>query len=147
MMGVVDVGIGIESGSNEILKLNMKRSTNKINTLAVKNLRKYGIRSKAFLIVGLPGETRDTVRETEHWIETAKPDDISISIFQPLPGSDIFNNPAKWEIQFEYSDNPLWYRGISGEYKASARTKELTVGEISELRDSLERKFKCNSRS
>ena len=141
MMGVVDVGIGIESGSDKILQLNMKRSTNRVNTVAVQNLRKYGVRSKAFLIVGLPGETRETVHETEEWIETAKPDDISVSIFQPLPGSDIFNNPEKWEIQFEYDGNPMWYRGIPGKYSPTARTKDLTVDEIIELRDSMERKY------
>lgn len=145
MMGVTDVGIGIESGSDLILKLNMKRSTKNVNTIAVKNLQKYGIRAKAFLIVGLPGETRETVHETEEWIEFAKPEDISVSIFQPLPGSDIFNNPKKWEIQFEYNGNPMWYRGTPGQYSPTTRTKELTVDEIIELRDQLEGKFKCNS--
>ena len=145
LMGVVDVGIGVESGSNAILKLNMKRSTNNVNTIAVKNLRKYGIRSKAFLIVGLPGETAQTVKETEEWIELAKPDDIAVSIFQPLPGSNIFADPEKWGIEFEYNNNPMWYRGTPGEYQPTVRTKELSVQDIIKLRDDLEGKFKCSS--
>jgi len=145
MMGVVDVGIGIESGSDKILKLNMKRSTKDVNTLAIRNLQKYGIRAKAFLIVGLPGETRETVRETEEWIELAKPEDISVSIFQPLPGSAIFNNPQKWGVKFQYNGQPMWYRGTPGEYMPTICTEELTVQDIIELRDSLEGKYKCDS--
>jgi radical SAM superfamily enzyme YgiQ (UPF0313 family) len=141
MMGVTDVGIGVESGSNEILKLNMKQSTNVVNTIAVKNLQKYGIRAKAFLIVGLPGETRKTVQETEEWIEYVKPDDIAVSVFQPLPGSKIFLNPEKWDIEFEYNGNPMWYRGKSGEYQPTMRTRELSTEDIIELRDSMERKY------
>jgi radical SAM superfamily enzyme YgiQ (UPF0313 family) len=141
MMGVTDVGIGVESGSNEILKLNMKQSTNVVNTIAVKNLQKYGIRAKAFLIVGLPGETRKTVRETEEWIEYVKPDDIAVSVFQPLPGSKIFVDPEKWGIEFEYNGNPMWYRGKSGEYQPTMRTKELSTQDIIELRDSMERNY------
>jgi anaerobic magnesium-protoporphyrin IX monomethyl ester cyclase len=141
IMGVTDVGIGVESGSNEILKLNMKRSTRVVNTLAVKNLQRYGIRAKAFLIVGLPGETRKTVQETEEWIEYVKPDDIAVSVFQPLPGSDIFRNPEKWGIEFEYGTTSMWYRGKPGEYQPTMRTKELSTQDIIELRDSMERKY------
>ena len=141
-MGVVDVGIGIESGSDKILQLNMKRSTSNVNTIAVRNLQKYGIRTKAFLIVGLPGETRSTVKETEEWFKEVRPEDVSVSIFQPLPGSDIFNNPYKWGVKFEYNSNPMWYRGITGEYLPTVCTKELSVADIIELRDSLESKCK-----
>ena len=141
-MGVLDVGIGIESGSDYILKKNMKRSTVDINTLAIKNLQKVGIRAKAFLIVGLPGENEDTVNETKSWIETVKPDDIALSVFQPLPGSDIFKSPEKYDIEFKYNGNPMWYRGTPGEYKPSTRTKELSTERIIQLRDNLENDYK-----
>jgi len=141
-MGVTDVGIGVESGSNKILKLNMKQSTNVVNTIAVTNLRKHGIRSKAFLIVGLPGETKDTVQETEEWIKQAKPDDISVAIFQPLPGSPIFNNPNKYGITFDYNSDPMWYRGIPGEYSSTVRTKDLSSEQIIYYRDQLEKEYK-----
>ena len=106
MMGVVDVGIGVESGSDYILKLNMKGTKVDVNTRAIKNLQKYGIGAKAFLIVGLPGETAETVKETARWIEDAKPDDVAVSVFQPLPGSDIFNNPKRWGDRFQVQREP-----------------------------------------
>lgn len=149
-MNVVEVGIGIESGSNEVLKRNLKATSVNTNTKAIHNLKKYGIRSKAFLIIGLPGETEETVKETERWIETAQPDDIDCSVLQPLPGSLLYENPEKFEISFTkpylkmgtWDGSKLWYKGTPGEYEANIRTKALSSARIVELRDNLENKFK-----
>jgi len=141
-MGVTSVGIGIESGSNGILKLNMKGTTKKENSKAVRNLQSHGIEAKAFLIVGLPGETEETVQETASWIDAARPDDIGVAVFQPLPGSAIFNDPAKWGVEFQYNGQPMWYRGTPGEYKPTVRTEGLTTERIAFLRDWLEKQYK-----
>ncbi len=141
-MGVIEVGIGIESGSNEILQHNLKGTTRKLNTAAVLNLRQAGIRAKAFLIVGLPGETEETVKETKSWIEEAKPDDIDVSILQPMPGSLLFNDPKRFGLTFTYNDDPLWYKGKPGEYKSSCSTKELSAQRLIELRNELEDIYK-----
>lgn len=141
-MGVVEVGIGIESGSDEILSMNMKGTTRAQNTRAVRRLHENGIRAKAFLIVGLPGESVQTVMDTADWIMEAQPDDIDLSVFQPMPGSRIFKEPEKWGIQFEYNGKPGWYKGKPGEYEPTARTEHLTGMEILEWRDMLEKEFK-----
>uniref|UniRef100_A0A6H1ZIZ4 Putative radical SAM superfamily protein n=1 Tax=viral metagenome TaxID=1070528 RepID=A0A6H1ZIZ4_9ZZZZ len=141
-LGVVEVGIGIESGSDDILSRNMKGTTRKQNTRAVRRLHDNGIRAKAFLIVGLPGESNGTVIETADWITEAEPDDIDLSVFQPMPGSKIFAEPEKWGIQFEYDGKPGWYKGRPGEYEPTANTEHLTGAEILEWRDLLEREFK-----
>uniref|UniRef100_A0A6H1Z9S0 Putative radical SAM superfamily protein n=1 Tax=viral metagenome TaxID=1070528 RepID=A0A6H1Z9S0_9ZZZZ len=141
-MGMDTIGIGIESGSDVILKRNMKGLSVAESTRAIKNLRKHGILSKAFLIVGLPGETHETVQETMAWIENAKPDDIAVSIFQPLPGSDVFNNPDKYGVEFIYDGQPLWYRGKPGKYVANVATEGLSPEEIVRYRDILETTYK-----
>jgi len=141
-MGVVEVGIGIESGSDEILSLNMKGTTRKQNVNAVRRLHDNGIRAKAFLIVGLPGESTQTVMDTADWIIEAEPDDVDLSVFQPMPGSKIFADPEKWGIQFEYNGKPGWYKGKPGEYEPIARTEHLSGMEILEWRDLLEHEFK-----
>lgn len=141
-MGVVAVGVGVESGSNEILKLNLKGTNRDTNIKAIHNLRKHGIESKAFLIVGLPGESHDTVEQTRSWIEEACPDDIAVSVFQPLPGSAIFRNPEKWGVDFVYNGQPMWYRGKPGEYKPTVRTKHLSTQEIIDYREKLEATYK-----
>lgn len=140
-LGVVEVGIGIESGSDTVLDRSMKGTTRKVNTRAVERLHHYGIRAKAFLIVGLPGETDETVIETADWIEEAQPDDIDVSVLQPMPGSVIFQYPAKLGIHFSYNGHPGWYKGIPGQYEGVA-TDHLSAEEIVQWRDTLEREFK-----
>jgi radical SAM superfamily enzyme YgiQ (UPF0313 family) len=141
-LGVFEVGIGVESGSDDILSRNMKGTTRKQNTRAVRRLHENGIRAKAFLIIGLPGESNRTVMDTADWITEAGPDDIDLSVFQPMPGSKIFTDPEKWGIQFEYDGKPGWYKGKPGEYEPTARTEHLTGAEIIEWRDLLEKEFK-----
>jgi len=144
-LGVVEVGLGVESGANEILAKNIKKTTREMNTKAVKLLHKYGIRAKAFLIVGLPGETLGTIEKTSSWIQEAQPDDIDISIFQPLPGSVIFKDPEKWDIQFNYDGKPQWYKGQPGRYGSTVRTKMLSAERIIIHRALLEARYKDQS--
>ena len=141
-MGVVEVGIGIESGSDDVLERNMKGTTRTMNTRAVQRLHDHGIRTKAFLIVGLPGETNESVVETADWIEEAQPDDIDISVFQPMPGSRIFAEPEKWGVKFNYNGKAGWYKGTPGQYETSVETEGLTSEEIIQWRDMLEREYK-----
>jgi radical SAM superfamily enzyme YgiQ (UPF0313 family) len=141
-MGVVEVGIGVESGSDEILARNMKGTTREMNTKAVKMLHDAGIRAKAFLIVGLPGEKVSTIAETIEWVREAKPYDVDASVFQPLPGSPIFNDPEKWGIKFEYNGAPGWYKGTPGEYESRVETEFLQPNQIVGWRDHIENLFK-----
>ncbi len=141
-MGVVEVGIGIESGSDEVLKRNFKGTTREINTKAVEMLRKYKIRTKAFLIVGLPGETERTIKETITWIEEAQPNDMDVTLFSPLPGSDIFKAPEEWGITFNYNGGPLWFKGKPGNYVSNVSTEELSSEQLVMFRDFIEKACK-----
>ena len=138
-MGVVEVGIGVESGSNKILKNNLKNTSRYMNTMAVAKLHKYGIRAKAFLIVGLPGENLATIDETHSWVLEARPDDVDISVFQPLPGSSVFANPEKFDVSFKYNGKSNWFKGTPGKYQASVSTRELSPEQILSFRDKLEK--------
>jgi radical SAM superfamily enzyme YgiQ (UPF0313 family) len=140
-LGVYEVGIGIESGSISILDKNMKGTSAVMNSEAIRALRSYGIRAKAFMIVGLPGETHNTIKETKKWLEKTRPDDVDLSIFQPLPGSNIFKHPGDYDVEFFYNSNN-WYKGKPGEYSTSVRTLELSSEEIVQYRDALEKQFK-----
>ena len=144
-LGVVEVGLGVESGADKILDKNIKKTSRKMNTQAVKLLHKHGIRAKAFLIVGLPGETPETIEKTSSWIQEAKPDDVDISIFQPLPGSVIFNDPESWGIKFKYDGKPQWYKGQPGKYDSTVNTGRLSAQRIIAYRALLEATYKDQS--
>lgn len=62
--GAIQVQIGIETANADILRNMNKRVDKETNGKALDNCRKYGLTSVVTLIVGFPGETEATVRET-----------------------------------------------------------------------------------
>lgn len=86
------VSIGVESGSDKILKevCNRTATRDKIQK-AFKILHQYKIRSNAFFIVGFPFETRSNVFETIDLCKKIKPSVASLAIFQPYPGQKLTN--------------------------------------------------------
>ncbi|XBX10016.1 PhpK family radical SAM P-methyltransferase [Enterocloster clostridioformis] len=71
--GCLGVILGIESGNNTILKNMDKQVTREKFLFGMEQLRKHNIISYASCIIGFPGETVDTARETLQFIEEAKP--------------------------------------------------------------------------
>lgn len=72
--GCEGVFLGVESGSDRILKA-MNKTARRINyETIIPRLRDAGIITHANLIVGFPGETEDTIAESISLIETARPD-------------------------------------------------------------------------
>ena len=85
--GCHQVYLGLESGAEVILNgiqkdLTLLQSQNGVNLL-----RKYGITVSAGFIIGLPGETNETVEETIGFASKLKLDRVQFSKFTPLPGS------------------------------------------------------------
>ena len=101
--GCIDLGIGVESVYQPCLDLIRKHQTVKEATKAVELCHKYGVKSRVFLIVGLPGDTGDISGRTIAWLKRVVPDGIDLNTFVPLPGSPIWNKPDKYGLL--YRDN------------------------------------------
>ncbi len=141
--GCVEVGIGVESGSQKVLDAVHKGTTVEQNNAFVRNAHTIGIRVKAFLIVGLPGETHDTVAETKRWLASMKPDDFDITIFTPYPHTEITDYPERFDIQVKPdSYSHLFFKGTPGSYTCNVSTSELSAEQILAYRDEIEREFK-----
>lgn len=112
-LGVVEVVIGFESGDLGIMKRLSKSATPETNLRAAKALYSNGIDVCASYVIGLPGETRDTLENTiinaEKISELAHkylgrlPREIDGNLIEPHPGSPAFNQMKK--------DNPSFYNG------------------------------------
>ena len=89
--GCTGTFVGIESGNNEILKNIKKTQTDVECVQAMDNLRKHGIESHAFIMVGFPYETEETFKQTMDFIPKLKADSVIFSIFTPYPGSEIYD--------------------------------------------------------
>lgn len=131
--GCIGVGIGVESGSDTILK-NIHKAENAAQMrTAIRMLKAKGVFVKAFFIVGLPGENEQTLAETDQFLREAQLDDIDIKIFQPYPGSPIYDHKERYDIDWDAM--PLeytFYKGRPGEYYGNVRTSALTTERIVE---------------
>jgi len=131
--GCVGVGIGVESGSEQILQTIHKGESVTTMKHAIKMIKDAGIYVKAFFIVGLPGENEQTLAETDAFLKEVKLNDIDCKIFQPYPGSPIYDHPKRYDIQWE--DIPLentFYKGRPAEYHGNISTSALTTERIVE---------------
>ena len=143
--GFSEVCIGVESGSQKILDTVRKGTTVDENTDAVWILQRYGIKVKAFLMVGLPGETRETIEATRRWIEDALPDSFGVYIFNPLPGCDIYDHPEKYDIGFTRGNfSHSFYGGRRGDIESMVSTSSLTSDEITRAYHNL--RFLCGEK-
>jgi len=142
--GCVGVGVGIESGSNTILKNVNKSETAEQMLEAVKLLKSRGMFVKGFFIVGLPGENEETLAETDAFLREVQLDDIDAKIFHPYPGSPIYDRPENYDVQWD-SSVPLeyaFYKGRPGEYYGSLSTSALSTERIVEAWKYFEETYK-----
>ncbi|HOC91752.1 MAG TPA: radical SAM protein [bacterium] len=89
--GCVLLGYGIESGSPRILKNIKKQVTVEQARNAIKLTQKYMGWADCSLIAGLPGETRETVRETIDFCKSCDLNPEVIFFATPYPGTELFN--------------------------------------------------------
>jgi radical SAM superfamily enzyme YgiQ (UPF0313 family) len=78
--GCCEASLGFESGSKNILKQMNKGFEVESVRSASALLRQYGIRQMGFLLLGGPGETRASVRESLAFVESLKLDALKISV-------------------------------------------------------------------
>jgi radical SAM superfamily enzyme YgiQ (UPF0313 family) len=78
--GCREVSLGFESGCDDILKKMNKHFLSKDVREAARMLSEHGIRTMGFLMLGGPGETRDTVEETLAFVSDLNLDAMKITI-------------------------------------------------------------------
>jgi len=89
--GFVQLQLGVESGSQRTLSSICKGTKVEQNATAIAMAMKAGIRVVANIIVGIPGETLEDIRETRSFLKRTKPDVVFVSLFTPYPGSRIYD--------------------------------------------------------
>lgn len=116
------VKLGIESGSDRILKLIKKDETKNQMKEGVSFLKKHGIPITIYLMAGFPDETDEDLQETINFAKEMEADYYSISIISPYFGTQIyFDSIANsidldkqpWEYFFHHSKKLLLNTKIS----------------------------------
>ena len=88
--GAYLVAFGMESGSQRILDAMGKRITVEDNARACELSRRYGMLCHSSWIIGYPGETPQTVRETLEFIKKHRPSTVNVGVLRPYPGSPVY---------------------------------------------------------
>lgn len=84
------IAFGIESGNEEILKHVKKGITKQEALNSIRAAREAGILTWAFYILGLPGDTEQTIRETIRFSKEVDSDFVEYHRFMPFPGTEAY---------------------------------------------------------
>lgn len=144
---------GFESAHPRILKNIAKNATREDNTKMLRIAHKHGIKVKALMSAGHPGESEETILATRDWLMEEKPDDFDVTIITVYPGTPYFdesvcigepvykfvtNGDALYSENTDFHHDMQYYKGAPGEYKSYVWTDFISRERLCELRDEVE---------
>jgi radical SAM superfamily enzyme YgiQ (UPF0313 family) len=123
---------GIESGSNEILRKIDKKMTRELIQQRTALVNAAGIPWLGFFIMGYPGETKAQVLETLAFMKNLNPSYAEINIFNPLPGTKIWDELeaqgiVSSELDFSQHSQSSTENFFTGENMTRQEFKELAL--------------------
>lgn len=133
--GCTTLAFGIESGSQEILNNINKRLDLSVVPNIIKRTKRYNITTFGFFILGLPGDTRETIERTIRFSKNLDLDRAWFFILAPLPGSKIFD---EW-VQGKSLSGIRW--DFLDTYKAIVQQSDITLGELESFQRRALREF------
>lgn len=149
--------VGFESGSERILENINKKANRMENTRCMDIARRHGLKVKALMSMGHPGESEETVLATRDWLMEVKPADFDLTVISTYPGTPYHDfavqskdDPAIWTYTYpkngdrlhakeiDFSKEAQNYKGVPGEYVSYVFTDFLSGNDLVRLRDSVE---------
>lgn len=97
--GCEGVFLGMESGSNRMLEKMAKTSRREHYAAAIPLLRENNIYTHANIIIGFPGETEETVRESLEFIQEFKPDTYKAQLWYADNLTPVWQKREEYEIE------------------------------------------------
>jgi radical SAM superfamily enzyme YgiQ (UPF0313 family) len=138
-VGCVQVDIGVESGSDKVLK-SMRKSTNrKMIIEAFDIIRATGMRTLATFMLGNPDETQADIDQTYDLIKRIKPNYVAFSFTTPFPGTDLHTlSVEKGWIEQTVDFNEAW---APREAEVPVMEINFTKKELQKIRSRLQNAF------
>ena len=90
--------VGYESGDQQILKNIKKGATIERARQFTKDCHKLGLVVHGDFILGLPGETRETIRRTIDFAKELDVETIQVSVAHAYPGTELYDYAVKQRI-------------------------------------------------
>ena len=125
--GCSNIGFGIESGSQAMLDSMNKGTRVEQAATTLAWCREAGITSHAFFLIGLPGETAGTLKETLAFARQLPADFFDIHIAYPLPNTAFYEMCQK---------EGLWAKPLeaAGYAQPAVRSRNLSAPELEKAR-------------
>lgn len=123
--GCYQIKYGLETGSQNRLNLINKGFRLEQAKEAINLTKKAGIETLTTFILGLPQETEADCRQTINFARKLNPDIAVFNIFQPMPGSRIFQQIGEQGIDWKhYFEHPWYVSELMPDKKIDTRTLE-----------------------
>jgi anaerobic magnesium-protoporphyrin IX monomethyl ester cyclase len=82
--------LGIETGDPNLLAQHRQNADLDLLARTIRDIHQTGIRVKGLLMLGLPGETEESVKRSMRYVFSLPIDDFNLAKFTPFPGSPIY---------------------------------------------------------
>jgi len=107
--GCVQLDVGVESGSDKVLKALKKNSDADSVKRAFRIAKQLGIRTMATFMFGSPSEEPEDVEATMRLAREIKPDFASSFFITPYPGTELMSmvNQHHWKFHYSPSETGL----------------------------------------
>ena len=110
--GCEAIHYGYESGSQTILNNIRKEITLQQSIDATKITKEVGIKIHGYFMLGNPGETEETARQTINFAKKLNPDTAQFTIATPFPGTELYQIfLSQGEAYREFKDYK-WYNDV-----------------------------------
>lgn len=110
------VKLGIETGSERILKETKKGVTFDQMREAARLLNKYNLFWSGYFMVGLPTETEEDIRKTYEFMKDLNPHYAGLGVYNPFPKTELFEQGVQMgllhsevEVDHFFNTNPKDY--------------------------------------
>jgi len=122
--GCNHIYLGLESGSEKILKLIKKDTNTEVVKNAVAMARKAGIETTVYFMMGFPEENENDIQMSINAMNYISPDNAIWSILTLYPGTEIWNiaknknlvtEKQNWDTSFHHYDQGNIFGSISKE--------------------------------
>ncbi|MFO8056746.1 MAG: radical SAM protein [bacterium] len=125
--GLARVHFGVESGDPDILRSLRKGITADQARQAFKWAHEVGLETLAYFMVGLPGETRESMQKTLELAKELDPDYVHFSALIPFPGTPVYKTGLekgiiKRDVWQKFAESPspdftppVWEENLSSD--------------------------------